>query len=107
MTPVMTGKIFDIIHISDKVAQIILRKKQGDKFVLVAVSVFGYWRDKAIDELKLKQRDKIKGKLYISSRLTKDKSKYWTDVCFKEIFVLEKAVNFNTLFVDKETGEIL
>jgi hypothetical protein len=107
MNSVMTGKIFDIIHISDKSAQIVLRKKEGDKFILVAVSIFGYWRDKAINELNLKPKDKIKGKLYISSRLTKDKSRYWTDVCFKEIFVLEKAVNINTLFVDKETGEIL
>jgi hypothetical protein len=107
MNPVITGKIFDIVHISDKVAQIVLRKKQGDKFILVAISVFGYWRDKAINELKLKQKDKIKGKLYISSKLTNDKARYWTDVSFKEIFVLERAVNFNTLFVDKETGEIL
>ena len=104
---VMTGKIFDIVHLSDKSVQIVLRKKQGDKFGLVAIGVFGFWRDKAINELNLKPKDKIKGKLYFSSRLTKDKSRYWTDVCFKEIFVLEKAVNINTLFVDKETGEIL
>jgi len=99
------GKIFDIVHISDKSAQIVLRKREGDKFILVAVGVFGYWRDKAIIEMKLKAKDKIKGKLYINSKLSKERNRYYTDVFFKEINILQRSQE--TLFVDKETGEIL
>lgn len=97
------GRIFDIVHISDKVAQIVLRKKDKDKYILVAISVFGYWRDKAINELKLKQKDKIKGKFYMTSKLYKEK--YYTDVFFREITILEKSIN--GLLVDRDTGEVL
>jgi hypothetical protein len=97
------GKIYDIVVVSERVAQIILRKKDKDKFILVAISVFGYWRDKAIVDLKLKPKDKIKARVYMSSKLYKDK--YYTDVFFREINVIYRAPN--RLFVDKETGEIL
>ena len=100
---IIEGRIFDIVHVSDKVAQIVLRKKDKDKYILVAISVFGYWRDKAINELKLKQKDKIKGKLHLNSKMYKEK--YYTDVFFREITILEKSVN--GLFVDRDTGEIL
>ena len=100
---VITGRIFDIVHISDKVAQIVLKKKDKDKFILVAISVFGFWRDKAINELKLKNKDKIKANIYMKSKLYN--GKYYTDVYFREIYILEKATQ--GLFVDKETGEII
>jgi hypothetical protein len=102
----ITGRIFDIVTINDKVAQIVIRKKDKDKVVPVAITIMGYWKDKAINELKIRQKDKIKGNLYLKSRIYNDK--YYTDVFFREIFVIEKApINMNTLFVDKTTGEIL
>jgi hypothetical protein len=103
---VITGRIFDIVTISDKVAQIVIRKKDKDKVVPVAITIMGYWKDKALNELKIRQKDKIKGNVYLKSRIYNDK--YYTDVFFREIYVIEKApINMNTLFVDKETGEIL
>ena len=50
---VYTGRIFDIVHINEKVTQIVLRKKDKDKIVPVAITVMGYWKDKAFNELKL------------------------------------------------------
>ena len=103
---VITGRIFDIVTINDKVAQIVIRKKDKDKVVPVAITIMGYWKDKALNELKIRQKDKIKGNVYLKSRIYNEK--YYTDVFFREIFVIEKApINMNTLFVDKETGEIL
>ena len=61
----ITGKIFDIHILNDKSAQIILRKKLGDKVVPVAIEVFGYWKDKALNELKLKPKDKIRANFYL------------------------------------------
>lgn len=107
---VITGRIFDVVVLNEKVAQIVLKKKMGDKIVPVAICVFGYWKDKAIKELKLKAKDKIKANVYMKSKIYKDK--YYTDVYFKEIFRIEEAPKplaqvGKNLFVDTETGEII
>lgn len=115
---VLVGRIFDIVIINDKVAQIVLRKKLNDKVVPVAISIFGYYKDKALKELKIKAKDKIKGNIYMKSKLYN--GKYYTDIYFKDIFMVEKSIpSNNTLFdtdrkndiedlvmVDKNTGEI-
>lgn len=115
---VITGRIFDIVIISDKVAQIVIRKKLSDKIVPVAITVYGYWKDKALNELKLKPKDKIKGNLYLKSRLYN--GKYYTDVFFKEIYIAEEFIKTKLngggganlfqsdgTFLDLETGEIM
>ena len=108
---VYTGRIFDIVHVNDKVSQIILRKKDKDKIVPVAVKVMGYWKEKAFNELKLKPKDKIKGNLYLKSSLYQ--GKYYTDVFFREIYLVEPApVNMNLFHtedgvVDLDSGEIV
>lgn len=110
---VITGRIFDIVTISEKVAQIVLKKKMNDKIVPVAISVFGYWKDKALVEMKLKPKDKIKANVYMKSKIYN--GKYYTDVYFKEVHLVEegaKPMSSNNLFtsegmVDIETGEII
>jgi hypothetical protein len=103
---VITGRIFEIIVISEKVAQIVINKKDSKgKVIPIAISVVGFWKDKAMN---LKQKDKIRGNLYFKSNLYN--GKYYTDVQFKEIDVLEQApINMSqrTLLVDVETGEII
>jgi len=103
---VITGRIFDIVKVSDNVAQIVLKKKMKDKIVPVAITVMGYWKDKALKEMKLKPKDKIKGNIYLKSNLFK--GKYYTDVFFREVYLIEPApINMNkNLFVDEETGEV-
>ena len=103
---VITGRIFEIIIVSEKVAQIVINKKDSKgKVIPIAISVVGFWKDKAMN---LKQKDKIRGNLYFKSNLYN--GKYYTDVQFKEIDVLEQApINLSqrTLLVDVETGEII
>lgn len=105
---VITGKIFDIHKLGDKEAQIVIRKKMGDKIVPVAINIFGFWYEKAILQQKLKQGDKIKANLYMKSKFWEKGNKYFTDVYFKEVHVIEFSDPFserNVLF-DEDTGEI-
>lgn len=103
---VITGRIFDIVIINDKVAQIVIRKKDREKIYPVSISVMGYWKDKALNELKLKPKDKIKGNLYLRSRLYN--GRYYTDAFFREIIVVEKApLRMGELFIDTDTGEVI
>jgi len=105
---VITGRIFDIVIVSDKVAQIVLKKKMADKIVPVAIAVFGYWKDKIINEMKLKPKDKIKGNIYLKSRIYN--GKYYTDIYFKEVYVVEEYIkpfsNVGNLFEEQEKAVI-
>jgi hypothetical protein len=105
---VITGRIFDIVIVSDKVAQIVLKKKMADKIVPVAIAVFGYWKDKIINEMKLKPKDKIKGNIYLKSRIYN--GKYYTDIYFKEVYMVEEYVkpfsNIGNLFEEQEKSVI-
>ncbi len=109
---IITGRIFDIVIVSDKTANIILKKKMADKIVPVAITVFGYWKDKAVKELKPK--DKIKANVYMKSKIYN--GKWYTDVYFKEIYLIESAPKpmgrklFDMVddnMVDTETGEVI
>ena len=108
----ITGRIFDIVIINDKVAQIVLKKKLSDKIVPVAISVFGYWKTRALEEMKVKMKDKIRGNVYLKSKIYN--GKYYTDIFFKEIHFCEEKPNNNTgMFIksddgliDVETGEL-
>jgi hypothetical protein len=56
---VITGRIFDIIIVSEKVAQIVINKKDNKgKIIPLSISVVGFWKDKIMN---LKQKDKIRG----------------------------------------------
>jgi len=103
---VLSGRIFEIIIVNEKVAQIVINKKdKNGKLIPITISVVGFWKDKIAT---LRQKDKIRGNLYLKSNLYN--GKYYTDVQFKEIDLLEAApikMGRNTLFVDKETGEVL
>lgn len=98
---VITGRIYDIVIVNDKVAQIILRKKMNDKIVPVAISVFGWWKQK-IHEMKLKPKDKIKANVYMKSKIWN--GKWYTDVYFKEVYLIEEApppMSSKNLFSDE------
>ena len=103
---VISGRIFEIIILNEKVAQIVINKKDSKgKVIPITISVVGFWKDKIKN---LRQKDKIRGNLYMKSNLYN--GKYYTDVQFKEIDLIEPApikMSSTTLFVDKETGEIL
>ena len=123
----LVGRILTINVISDKSVQIVIKKQMDGKVVPIAISVFGFWKQK-MDEMKLLKNEKIGGKVYIKSNLYK--GKYYTDIYFKEIeriqpkpkneFVAPNTTTEQNLFddtdnnmlngigyiVDEETGEI-
>ena len=111
---VVVGRIFEIHIISDKVAQVIIRKKDRDKIIYQAYGVFGFWKDKLM-ELNLKPKDKIKANVHIKSNFFKEKNRWYTDVFFRDVYVVEIApikMKTSGLFdgiegkVDIETGEV-
>ena len=115
----LTGRILTINEISPKSAQIVIKKTIKGKLSPIAVDIFGFWKEK-MDKMKLKKNDKISGRLYIKSRLWKNK--WYNDLYFNEITLIEdkkKKPEENDLFttdeggignkfiIDEETGEIL
>ncbi len=116
----ITGRVYHINPINDKVIQVVLKKKVYGKDTPIAFAVVGYWKDVVTNQLKLKVKDKIKGTVILKSNLYK--GKYYTDVNLKDIEIVpEKPKELNgdkgapTLeiddmggyIVDEETGEII
>jgi hypothetical protein len=127
----ITARILTINIISDKSAQIILKKTIKGKQTPIAINVFGIWKIK-MDKMKLLKNEKISGKVYVNSNMYK--GKWYTDIYFNEInrFVekpkydpyshqqIQKPIE-NDLFkeedlnggignkyiIDEETGEVL
>ena len=97
----------------DPAGQTVGNEEPPKQIVPVAVTVMGYWKDKALKDMKLKPKDKIRGNIYLKSNLFK--GRYYTDVIFREIFLVEPApVKMSGLFVetdeglvDSETGELM
>ena len=99
---VIEGYIFDKITISEKVIQIVMRRKHKEKYIYVCFIAFGRLIDK-IAELDLEQKDKIRIEYYIKSK--KWNERYSTDAIIENIELKERRTNQIT--VDFETGEIL
>lgn len=117
----ITGRILAINEISEKSAQIVLRKMMKGKVVPVAIGVFGYYK-KLMDDMKLQKNDKICGRVYLKSNLYK--GKWYTDIYFEqieklpekpkknktteaELFENNSFIKENNYIVDCNTGEIL
>ncbi len=106
----ITGRIYHINPINDKVIQIVLKKKVYGKDTPIAFAVIGYWKDIVLNQLKLKVKEIVN--LY--------KGKYYTDVTLRDIEIVpdkpkEEKGEQTTLnmdgyggyIVDEETGEII
>ena len=114
---VITGRIFEIVHVNDFVSQIVLKKKMVNKIECVPIEVVGWWRDKALGQMKLKPKDKIKANVYIKS--CKKNGKYFSNLYFREIYLIEehtdamkdahkRVVHGNGVVeVDEDTGEVI
>lgn len=114
----ITGRIYHINPINDKVIQIVLKKKVYGKDTPIAFAVIGYWKDIVLNQLKLKVKDKIKGTVVLKSNLYK--GKYYTDVTLRDIEIVpdkpkedksEQATlnmdGYEGYIVDEETGEVI
>ena len=77
------GKIFHIQILNQWTAQIVIKKVIQKKMSPVALNVFGFWKDVAINKLKLKKNDIIQGNVVLKSKLWKDR--YFTEVLLTNI----------------------
>lgn len=96
---VQSGTIFEIIKVNEDTIQIILSKRDRGKPYLSAITLFGYWKDKAL-KLGLRQKDKIKTNVRIRSN--EYKGKYYDQQMGREIYIVDKA----PYKVDMTTGEL-
>tara|TARA_R110000803_G_scaffold16317_1_gene44720 strand:+ start:3025 stop:3348 length:324 start_codon:yes stop_codon:yes gene_type:complete len=102
------GKVFDIVRISEKVWQVVLKKTRNQKFFPVAFVCF----NECIYQIKsqdIQVKDQIVIKYYIKSNSYK--GKYHTDAIVEEIILKHKFQGplsvFHNYQYDPETGEIL
>ena len=73
----MVGRLFTINAISDRSAQVVIKKIMNRKPSLIAFSVFGYSKKK-LDEMKLLKNEKIKITYSISANYFN--VKYYNDI---------------------------
>lgn len=90
---VFVGRIFEIVEITEQVAQIVFKKKDGDRFVYWHFCVFGFWKDRALMKQELKPRMKIKANVHMNSKKDNQKNKWWGDFFFKEIYIIEEGTD--------------
>lgn len=115
MALTITGRVFDIEQINEKVCKVIIQKQSRGEKVPMAFACLGKQRDVVIEKLKLKKKDKITANIDIKSRLYN--GKWFTDVTMYNIELIpdkpkekpeaqEELDFFTEGNVDFETGEI-
>ena len=115
----LTGRIYTIHLISEKSAQIVVKRMQRKKQTLFVVNVFGKWKFR-MDKMNLKKGDKICGIVYTEGSFYK--TKWYNDIYFEDFEKIEDKrkpkendiqMQFgdggigNKFIIDEETGEIL
>lgn len=80
----ITGRIFHIHPINDKICQVVIKKRIRGKVTPIAFTVFGYWKDLV---LKLKKNDKINAFMGFKTDLYK--GKYYTEISLFKISKIE------------------
>jgi enamine deaminase RidA (YjgF/YER057c/UK114 family) len=99
---VAKGSIVDIIYVSDKVINIIIKYRKGDNFIHLC---FTAYQDilVLIKQIRLEKRDVVKITYFLQSR--KHENKWYTSAIIEKINIIAKKPE--QLMVDMETGEIL
>jgi len=108
------GKVFDVIHRSDKVWEVVLRKKHKDKIVPISFIAFSFIIED-VKRLNIKPKDRIKIQFHLQSKMFNDR--YYTSAIIDKIDMLLKDTGTSNMFhtdltstpfgdVDMKTGEI-
>ena len=99
---VAKGLIVDIIDVSDKVTNIIIKYKKGDTYTQLCFTAF---QDVLvlIKQIRLEKRDAVKITYFPKSR--KHENRWYTSLIIEKINIITKRPE--QLMVDMETGEIL
>lgn len=126
----LEGRIYDINVISEKKAQVVLKRTYKGKPILSVYEAFGYVKEK-MDALKLQKNERVEGRWYTKANLWK--GKWYADNLILEIQRYVKKPKFNPMqgqapinstneenlfgmdedgiggghIIDEETGEIL
>ena len=98
---VIEGYVFDKIKVSEKVTQIILRKKHKEIFLYQCYTAFGFNKDR-IEKLDIQPKDKVRIEYYLKSKKWNDK--YTTSANIEKIELKERRTS--QTYIDYETGEI-
>lgn len=93
------GTIYDIIEIDNDTIKVLLNKRDFGKPYLSAVTYWGYWKKKALEQ-GIGIKDKIKTNVVIKSR--EYNGKYYDQQQGRQIYIVSKA----KYKVDKSTGEL-
>ena len=99
---VAKGTIVDIIDVSEKVTQIVIKYKKGDSYTYLC---FTAYQDVLvlIKQIRLEKRDAVKITYFPKSR--KHENRWFTSLIIEKINIIAKRPE--QLMVDMETGEIL
>jgi hypothetical protein len=90
----LEGRIYDINVISDKKAQVILKRTYRGKPILSVYEAFGFVKEK-MDALKLQKNERVEGRWYSKANLWK--GKWYPDNCITEIERYVKKPKFNPM----------
>jgi hypothetical protein len=99
---IVTGKIMDIVNVSDKVTQIVIRVKKEEIYLPVAYVCFTEIKA-LILQLRIEKGDFVKITYYLKSK--KYNEYYTTSAIVEKICITQKGTK--QLMVCLETGEIL
>jgi hypothetical protein len=99
---VVVGKIMDIINVSDKVTQIVIRVKKDEIYLPVAFVCFQEIKV-LVMQLRLEKGDFAKITYYLKSKKTNEI--YFTSAVVEKICITQKATKQYS--VDMMTGEII
>jgi hypothetical protein len=98
---IVKGSIVDIIDVSDKVTQIVIKYKKADSYIHLC---FTAYQDVLvlIKQIRLEKRDSVKITYFPKSR--KHENRWYTSLIIEKINLIAKRPE--QLMVDLETGEL-
>ena len=99
---VCRGSVLDLIAMTDKVMQVVIRIKKNDAYFPIAFTAFLDIKI-LIQQIKIEKGDTVKIDYYIKSKKWQDK--YFTSAVVEKIKIIAKKSP--QLIIDMETGEIL
>jgi hypothetical protein len=99
---VCKGSVLDLIAMTDKVMQVVIRVKKNDAYFPIAFTAFLDIKI-LIQQIKIEKGDTVKIDYYIKSKKWQDK--YFTSAVVEKIKIIAKKSP--QLIIDMETGEIL
>jgi RNase P/RNase MRP subunit p29 len=108
------GKVFEILQSSEKMWEVVLRKKHKEKIVPISFLAFSFTIND-VKRLNIKPKDRVKIQFHLRSKMYGNR--YYTSAVIDKIDILQRDAGTPNMFhtdvasmpfgdVDMETGEI-